>query len=230
MMVTNNFTDAVKVYSLPQIIPINNNRIYISGDVTIHPSAAVASGAVLQAAPNSKIVIGAGAIVGMGAVLNAYHGALEIESGAVLGAGVLIVGAGKIGANACIGTATTIFNKDIPKGATLAQGSLIGDPSRSITEANETKTDQYKAKNESEVPSEEEEEEKGVSPEPEVIDNEASAEPEVNVEVSKDKAEPSSSEQQQPNAPVVGKVYINQLLLTLFPQGQNLNNRQKQVP
>ncbi len=62
-MVTDNFTNAVKVYYLPPILPISNNRIYVSGDVTIHPSAAVASGAVLQAAPNSKIVIGAGAIV-----------------------------------------------------------------------------------------------------------------------------------------------------------------------
>lgn len=224
MMVTDNFQEAVKVSSLPQILPISKNRIYVSGDVTIHPSAAVASGAILQAAPNSKIVIGAGAIVGMGAVLNAYNGALEIESGAVLGAGVLIVGAGKIGANACIGTATTIFNKDIPKGATLAQGSLIGDPSRSITEANGTKTDQYQAKDESEVTSEGEEKENGVSPEPEVIDNEASAEPELNVEVSKDKSGAARSEQ-QPNAPVVGQVYINQLLLTLFPQGQKLNER-----
>ncbi len=229
-MVTDNFTNAVKVYYLPPILPLSKNRIYVSGDVTIHPSAAVASGAVLQAAPNSKIVIGAGACVGMGTVLNAYQGALEIESGAVLGAGVLIVGSVKIGANACIGTATTIFNKDIPKGATLAQGSLIGDPSRSITESRETKTDQDEVKEESEGTSEGKEDENAVSPEPEVIDNEASAEPEVNVEVSKDKAEPSSSEQQQPNAPVVGKVYINQLLLTLFPQGQNLNNRQKQVP
>jgi carbon dioxide concentrating mechanism protein CcmN len=116
--------------SVPPLHLISNFDSYISGEVMIDPTAAIAPGVVLQAPPNSRIVIAAGVCIGMGTVLHAHNGILEIESGAILGAGVLVVGQVKIGANACIGSATTILNCSIEPGQVVASGSLLGDTSR----------------------------------------------------------------------------------------------------
>ena len=51
---------------LPPPQPISNKDIRISGDVDIHPTASLASGVILQAAPNSKIIVGADVCIGMG--------------------------------------------------------------------------------------------------------------------------------------------------------------------
>lgn len=113
--------------------PTSNFDSYISGEVMIDPTAALALGVLLQASPNSRIVIGAGACIGMGTILHAHEGTLEVEAGASLGAGVLVVGKGKIGANACIGSMTTILNRSIEPRQVVAPGSLIGDESRQVS-------------------------------------------------------------------------------------------------
>jgi carbon dioxide concentrating mechanism protein CcmN len=105
----------------------------VSGDVSIDESAAIAPGVILRADPNSRIIISRGVCIGMGCILHARDGTLEIEPGAILGAGVLIIGRGKIGQNACIGSASTIFNASITRSQLLPAGSLIGDTSRPIT-------------------------------------------------------------------------------------------------
>ena len=87
---------------------------YIHGDVIIHPSA--------------------GVCLGMGSILQVSEGILEIEAGANLGAGFLMVGQGKIGANACIGAATTVFNYSVAPGQVIASGSILGDTSRQVVE------------------------------------------------------------------------------------------------
>ncbi|MBW4684973.1 MAG: transferase [Komarekiella atlantica HA4396-MV6] len=107
---------------------------FISGEVTIHPSAVLAPGVILQAATNSKIIIGPGVCIGMGSIIHAHEGILEVEAGANLGAGFLMVGKGNIGANACIGSATTIFNYSVEPGQVIAPGSILGDTSRQISE------------------------------------------------------------------------------------------------
>ncbi|MBD6619223.1 transferase [Komarekiella sp. 'clone 1'] len=107
---------------------------YISGEVTIHPSAVLAPGVILQAAINSKIIIGPGVCIGMGSILHVHEGIIEVEAGANLGAGFLMVGKGNIGANACIGSATTIFNYSVEPGQVIAPGSILGDTSRQISE------------------------------------------------------------------------------------------------
>ncbi|MCC5631176.1 transferase [Nostoc sphaeroides CHAB 2801] len=117
----------------------NNFDSYISGEVTIHPSAVLAPGVILQAAVNSKIIIGPGVCIGMGAILQVHEGTLEVEAGANLGAGFLMVGKGKIGANACIGSATTVFNCSVEAGQVIAPGSILGDTSRQITQTAQTK-------------------------------------------------------------------------------------------
>lgn len=118
----------------------NNFDSYISGEVNIHPSAVLAPGVILQAAVNSKIIIGPGVCIGMGAILQVHEGTLEVEAGANLGAGFLMVGKGKIGANACIGSATTVFNYSVEPGQVIAPGSILGDTSRQIAQTKEPET------------------------------------------------------------------------------------------
>jgi carbon dioxide concentrating mechanism protein CcmN len=172
---------------LPPLQTLSNADICVSGDVTIHPSAVVAPGAILQAAPNSRIIIGEGACIGMGAVLNACQGIIEVCAGAVLGAGVLIVGWGEIGKNACIGTATTIFNASVGQMAVVPAGSLIGDTSSQAEVA--------------------------VEPEPIAVE-ESEEQPEVDLEGEAAQAE---SHPQAEKTPVVGQMYVNNLLYALFP-------------
>ncbi|MEH2420938.1 MAG: transferase [Nostoc sp.] len=121
--------------SVPPLRLSNNFDSYISGEVTIHPSAVLAPGVILQAAVNSKIIIGPGVCIGMGAILQVHEGTLEVETGANLGAGFLMVGKGKIGANACIGSATTVFNYSVEPGQVVPPGSILGDTSRQIAQA-----------------------------------------------------------------------------------------------
>jgi carbon dioxide concentrating mechanism protein CcmN len=107
--------------------PALDSNSYIQGDVTIEPGVVIAPGVLLQAAPNSRIIIGAGACLGMGVILQVYEGTLEIQAGASLGAGVLVVGSGKIGSNACIGTTSTLLNPSIEPSQIIAPGSLLGE-------------------------------------------------------------------------------------------------------
>ncbi|MDP5338107.1 MAG: transferase [Nodularia sp. (in: cyanobacteria)] len=118
--------------SVPPLHLCNNFDSYTSGEVTIHPSAVLAPGVILQAAVNSKMIIGPGVCIGMGSILQVSEGTLEVEAGANLGAGFLMVGQGKIGANACVGSATTVFNCSIEPGTVIPPGSILGDTSRKI--------------------------------------------------------------------------------------------------
>lgn len=120
--------------SVPPLRLYNNFETFYSGEVIIHASAVIAPGVIMQAAPNSKIIIGSGVCIGMGSILQVDTGTLEIESGANLGAGFLMVGAGKIGTNACIGSATTVFRSSVESGKVVPAGSVIGDTSRTFSE------------------------------------------------------------------------------------------------
>lgn len=120
--------------SVPLLRLGNNFDSHISGDVNIHETAVIAPGVILQAAANSKIIIGPGVCIGMGSILQVNEGILEIEAGANLGAGFLMVGQGKIGANACIGAATTVFNCSVAPSQVVPSGSILGDKSRQIDE------------------------------------------------------------------------------------------------
>lgn len=180
---------------------VDDLDVYINGDVSIHPSAVLAPGAIIQAAPNSRIVIREGVCVGMGAVLKAYEGTIEVDQGAVLGAGVLAIGQGKIGSNACIGAATTILNASVEPSAVIAAGSIIGDLSRQVEVITATvEVDEPEA----------------------VIEDGASIEPEA---PPVDEAPPQPKKQT-----VVGQVYVNNLLFTLFPERNSLNHRRKDEP
>jgi carbon dioxide concentrating mechanism protein CcmN len=125
---------------LPTLQLSSNSHVYVEGDVSIDPSAAIASGVILRADQDSKIIIAAGVCIGMGSILHAYQGTLEVEAGANLGAGVLVVGKGKIGQNACIGTITTIWNDSIEPWQVVPAGSVIGDRGRQIADVSSAST------------------------------------------------------------------------------------------
>ncbi len=111
---------------------INKSHFCVLGDVRIDDSAAIAPGVILQADTNFSLTIGAGVCIGMGTILHAHQGNLEIQMGAVLGAGVLVVGAVTIGANACIGSTTTIWNAHVDPEQVIIPGSMVGKIGRKV--------------------------------------------------------------------------------------------------
>jgi carbon dioxide concentrating mechanism protein CcmN len=115
---------------LPPLPPTDATCYHKVGNVIIHPSAAIAAGVLLCAEQDSSIQIGAGACIGMGSILHAQGGRLEIAEGAIVGAGALVMGSSKIGIHACVGAASTIINSEVASGAVVPPGSLLGDTSR----------------------------------------------------------------------------------------------------
>lgn len=206
---------------LPPIHTVSTIDFFVSGDVTIHESAVVAPGAILQAGPQSRIIVEEGACVGMGVILNAYQGDIEIKSGAILGAGVLIIGHGEIGHNACIGSTTTILNTSVEPMTVIPAGSLIGDRTRQTILTAELIEENDQPSLEMLNGSE--------PPETEAFPDPFLEEAEVSVE-----NQPSTAKTETTlvtEGPVVGQVYINQLLFTLFPERRNQHNsKQNQTP
>jgi carbon dioxide concentrating mechanism protein CcmN len=109
--------------------------IYVAGDVTLADGIAIAPGVVLQAAPDSQLVVEARVCIGAGAVIQAYGGQLSIGAGTSLGPGVLVLGAGSIGENACVGSDSTLINPQLAANGALPARSLQGDPSRLLNGA-----------------------------------------------------------------------------------------------
>jgi carbon dioxide concentrating mechanism protein CcmN len=193
---------------LPPLQPSHDSQAYVSGDVIIHPSATVGPGVILHADPESQIRIAAGVCIGMGAILHAHQGVLEVEVGANLGAGVLFVGKGKIGANACVGATTTILNSTVAAGQVVLPGSLLGDGSRQA-EAPAPVAPPLSASEEASLP-----EAETLEAEPVAATEEPSGQ-----QTSQLAVETSSSQ-------IYGKVHLNNLLSTLLPHRQSLNSSQ----
>ncbi|NJK99266.1 MAG: carbon dioxide concentrating mechanism protein [Spirulinaceae cyanobacterium SM2_1_0] len=193
--------------TLQPLQPTHRPDVRVSGDTIIDPSAAIAPGAILCAAPNSRIIVGAGACIGMGVILNAYAGTIELGVGASLGPGVLIVGKSQIGANACVGGASTIFNADVAALQVLPAGSLLGDVSRQV---------EVLAAPEAAAIADPWELPEQTAPVETLAATVNKPPPVVEQRITK-----------APGVPIFGKVYVNQLLMTLFPQGQTLNQREE---
>jgi len=186
----------------------NNFDSYISGEVTIHPSAVLAPGVILQAILNSKIIIGAGVCIGMGTILQVHEGTLEVEAGANLGAGFLMVGNGKIGANACIGAGTTVFYCSVQPGQVVPPGSILGDTSRQVKMA-ESSTNQEPGETE-----------------PMIRTTQISASAFVEIKDQPPTTSPETSQPEPPNSfgtQIYGQGSVNRLLVTLFPHRQSLS-------
>lgn len=196
--------------SLPslQLRPISTSHYYISGDVTIQEGAAIAPGVLIQADANSRVVIQAGACIGIGSVLHAHDGLLEVGAGANIGAEVLLIGQVTIGAKACIGSASTILNSTIAGGQVVPPGSLIGDTSRPAAELQVTDTVTY--------------------PSPETVAFDSKPEPSPTLgAMTEESAHPVAEgelEAKNSGINVYGQVYVNQLMVKLFPDARKSTN------
>lgn len=216
--------------SVPPLRPSYDFDSYISGEVIIHPSAVLAPGVILQAAPNSKIIIGSGVCVGMGSILQVHEGTLEVEAGANLGAGLLMVGKGKIGANACIGAATTIFNCSVEPGQVVPAGSVLGDTSRRISESptQSEQTTQSESSTTNPTSSSTESEngtgrQKGQGDKQIGEQGDKQESSAISPSSSSSLSPPASTQDSQISSYIYGQESIQKLLVTLFPHKQSLN-------
>jgi carbon dioxide concentrating mechanism protein CcmN len=117
---------------LPAMTPIDRPAV-ISGNVSVHPTANIASGVLLHADPDSQLIIGAGVCVGWGCVIHAHAGILSIGDGAILGMGALVIGICQIGEHACIGSASSLMNVVIAAHSIVPPNSLVNEKSPSPT-------------------------------------------------------------------------------------------------
>jgi carbon dioxide concentrating mechanism protein CcmN len=203
----------------------SNSQILMSGDVVVNEGAAIAPGVILQAEPGSRISIAVGACIGLGVILHAREGTLEIGAGVILGAGVLVVGAGTIGTSACIGAGTTLINPCIDQMQIMPAGSLIGDTSRQAS-AEATAAAPTAAPPSPETP------EATTPPVTPPIEPPAPAQtpPQTAPETATDAPESTAAEQPQPGeTPTIlyGQAHINRLLGTLFPHRQAFNRSEE---
>ncbi|PSB25664.1 carbon dioxide concentrating mechanism protein [filamentous cyanobacterium Phorm 46] len=197
----------------------SNSQILMSGDVVVNEGAAIAPGVILQADPGSRISIAAGACIGMGAILHAREGNLDIGAGVILGAGVLVVGAGTIGANACIGAATTLINPCIDQMQILPAGSLIGDSSRQVVaEAAAPEPPAVEPPVESPV-------DRPIEHPPEPAPTQPQTPPETATDPPPITATDPPAQEEAGKMPTIlyGQAHINHLLGTLFPHRQAFN-------
>lgn len=107
---------------------------HIQGEVSLDPQAVVAPGVCLIANPGSRIQVGAGVCLGMGTILHAHGDGIVLETGVIVGAGVLLIGAVRVGAQTCIGSASTVYNAIIAAGQVVTPGSLLGETGRMTSE------------------------------------------------------------------------------------------------
>ena len=224
---------------LPPPQPVLNKDIRISGDVEIHPTASLAPGVILQAAPNCRIEIGADVCIGMGVIVNAGQGSVEIGSGAILGSGVLIIGSCKIGNNACLGTAVTVFQTDVNAMTVIEPGSILGDNSRKLKLEAPTEEKSPDIKNSSSEPSQVKSSQNGKGKvKPNAVSNHNFSTSKTTIENPQPKQNSTSTSTQTTSVPsdpknkkdaVVGQVYINQLLVTLFPNNKEFNSDNRKL-
>lgn len=197
----------------PSLELIHDCHLYTSGEVVVHPSAAIAPGVLLQADPDCRLVIEAGVCIGRGSILHASGGTLELQAGATLGAGVLIVGSGTIGSEACIGGMTTILNSSVLPKQSIAPGSLIGDFSRPVAL-------------------------EAASPEPVDSSAPAPASPESEVTTAPANPDPNGSAPATPPQPatlktmtqVYGQAYVERIMITMFPHRRLLEPVESEPP
>jgi len=203
----------------------SNSQILMSGDVVVNEGAAIAPGVILQAEPGSRISIAAGACIGLGVILHAREGTLSIGAGVILGAGVLVVGAGTIGTSACIGAGTTLINPCIDQMQIMPAGSLIGDTSRQAS-AEATAAAPTAAPTSPETP---EATTPPVAP-PIEPPSPAQTPPQTAPETAAEPPESTAAEPPQPGEmPTIlyGQAHINRLLGTLFPHRQAFNRSEE---
>ncbi|MEM6452187.1 MAG: hypothetical protein AAF703_17980 [Cyanobacteria bacterium P01_D01_bin.105] len=111
---------------------VSNTHYCLVGDVSVDATAAIAPGVVLQAGSGSRIIIGKNACLAAGVCVQSRKGVLTIAAGVSLGANVLVVGSGEIGADACISAGATLIDPSVEAGGIVPPGSLVDGSTASI--------------------------------------------------------------------------------------------------
>jgi carbon dioxide concentrating mechanism protein CcmN len=192
---------------LPVAMPPPNRPAVISGDVTVHPTANVASGVLLHADPGSQLVIGVGACIGAGCILHAHTGTLFIGDGVILGMGTLVFGTTQVGERSCVGADSSLIDVSIAPNTVLPPNSLIDSYSSSpeYAKAHPLQSDTVANETSSRVAPKAIEEIKLPVSEPELVESSPQKVHEAPIVLSI-------------NAPIYGKAGLERLLATLRNQ------------
>ncbi|MBD1844708.1 carbon dioxide concentrating mechanism protein [Cyanobacteria bacterium FACHB-63] len=214
-----------------QLMPVSTTHYYVSGDVTVHPGAAIAPGVLLQANPGSRIVIHQSVCVGLGSVIQAHEGTIELGEGVIIGAGVLLIGGLMVGDRACVGAGTTVMNRSIASLSIVPPGSLLCEEARSAVVEAPTE-EVYEPGFCPPSPKQKVEEPEDVWQDPaprieEIAQTNGSKPSPAEVNGAKPTGEMQESDEiESPgsqNGQVYGQAYVNRLLGRMFPHQQNLN-------
>lgn len=203
-----------------------HTEVYVSGEVTIDETAAIASGVILQATAQGRIVIKAGACIGMGTILTANEGTIEIGEGVILGAGVLIVGSGKISDRACIGAASTLISTSVEEMQLVSPGSLLGAPTRAekVSNSQNGQSNHFTPENNGSATTSESNNSSEVSSASnsnhQTQDN---SEDPWNQDQNTAADEENNTEQSRNQATIYGQTHIERLMVTLFPHKDQFN-------
>jgi hypothetical protein len=137
-----------------------------------------------------------------------------------------MIGSGKIGANACIGSATTVFNCSVAPGQVVAPGSVLGDNSRHFSDyvpiAEKTQQPQPSTTNPASRQEDTDIQEDLWNSQSNSSLSSATQDSQLDTQ---GKQEPTT-ESPTPNnsgTHIYGQGSIQQLLITLFPHRQSLN-------
>ncbi|AGF50461.1 ccmN [Synechocystis sp. PCC 6803] len=233
---------------LPPVHSVSLSEYFVSGNVIIHETAVIAPGVILEAAPDCQITIEAGVCIGLGSVISAHAGDVKIQEQTAIAPGCLVIGPVTIGATACLGSRSTVFQQDIDAQVLIPPGSLLMNRVADVQTvgASSPTTDSVTEKKSPSTAN-------PIAPIPSPWDNEppakgtdspsdqakesiarqsrpstAEAAEQISSNRSPGESTPTAptvvttaplvSEEVQEKPPVVGQVYINQLLLTLFPE------------
>ncbi|MBT9317447.1 LbetaH domain-containing protein [Leptothoe spongobia] len=213
---------------------VSHTHYYRGGDVVVDASAAVAPGVVFRAAPHGSIRIGPGVCVGAGVVIQAKQGCLYIEAGASLGTGVLIVGHGHVGKDACVGPSSTLINPAIAPNTIIPSCSLIesqASPSKTTVPQSAAyqasgstfQTPNFQTKSDP-VPSMPMPPRTSPTVQPQSVSPKAVNVPDVEPTTTSAPSTENTSGMTAPNNSVYGRDHLNSLLSALFPHRQPLNN------
>ena len=188
---------------------------YIGNNVDVGPDVVIASGAVLDAAPGSHLIIEAGVCIGSGVVIQVYGGDLTLASGVSLGKEVLLVGTGCIGVRACIGAESTLMNPQVEKDAVVPARSLIGGHGQRLPSPSTPRRDDH---------SPETEPQNGRSSPPSTVDDgdDSGATAQANG-TSPHQNPADDSHDLTASRMVYGREQVMQLVKTLFPHRDSLN-------
>ena len=213
---------------------VSHTHYYRGGDVVVDHSAAIAPGVVLRAAPNASIRIASGVCIGAGVVIQAKQGCVYVEAGVSLGTGVLIVGHGYVGKDACVGPSSTLINPAIAPNTLIPPCYLI--EAQATPTGNQAAQDSASQPSSFRVPNFNKSENDPVPSMPMPPRTSPTVQPQsvspkaVNVPDVEPTVPPSTSMGEHksamtaPNNHVYGRDHLNSLLSALFPHRQSLNN------